>query len=173
MKNEHTLYKLTDINCRTHGGMLWEVGKTNYATGKGTKLCTADVLHAYTDPLLAVLFNPLHADFENPRIFRITGDIVAMDNMKVGSKWQRVEYETDLPKPTIEVRITFAILCGLEVYQDSNWRMWAWNWLDGSNRADYAAAYAAKAAAYAADAAADVKLIAIADMAFMLVADGI
>lgn len=183
MKNEQILYKLTDENCRTYGGMLWEVGKTNYASGKGNELCTGGVLHAYADSLLAVLLNPIHADFKNPRIFLVTGDIVANDGSKVGSKWQRVEHETDLPKPSIEVRTAFAILCGLSVYNDPSWRAWAWNWLDGTDRtanaaayaanAAYAAAYADSAAAYAAANAAKVNLIAIADMAFKLVADGV
>lgn len=194
MKTE-TKYKLTDENMRTHGGLRWALGETVRAHGAGNELCTAGVLHAYDDPLLAALLNPIHANYNRPRLFRISCDVVVSDGLKVGSKWQKLECEVDLPRPSIECRVAFGILCGLVAFHTPAWRMWAWNWLDGTDRsanaadavnaaayaayaaeAAYAATYAVNAAACAAYAASYGKALdlpALAEMAFRLTADGV
>ncbi len=62
------LYKLTAYLGRTRAGedneLTWAVGVEHKTAGTGTRLCTADVIHAYEHPLIAVLMNPLHADFD-------------------------------------------------------------------------------------------------------------
>lgn len=44
------MYKLTTQEYTTYGGMLWKIGKTNKALGKGTQMCTNQVLHCYASP---------------------------------------------------------------------------------------------------------------------------
>ena len=63
------LYKFTDQNMQTHGGCQWVLGEKKTTSGEG-ELCGPGWLHCYADPLLAVLLNPIHADYENPRLFR-------------------------------------------------------------------------------------------------------
>ena len=53
------LYKLTVERGRTYDGMQWGPGVEHTAPGKGL-LCSKGWLHAYTDPFLAVIFNPVH-----------------------------------------------------------------------------------------------------------------
>jgi hypothetical protein len=64
------LYKLTDRNWKTRAGkdneILWGPGVTHRAEGKGWGLCSKDLIHAYEDPVLAVMMNPIHAEIKNP-----------------------------------------------------------------------------------------------------------
>ena len=84
-------YKLTDQNMQTYNNFQWELGVWKEATGKNTYSCTDGVLHYYADPLLANLFNPIHANYSNPRLFRIEIDKeLNSDGLKGWSKKQRL-----------------------------------------------------------------------------------
>ena len=62
------LYKLTDSCGRTRDGTRWGPGVSHSGTGKG-ELCGPGWIHAYEHPLVAVLMNPIHANFQNPRLW--------------------------------------------------------------------------------------------------------
>ena len=146
------LYKLTDQDGTTYkGSTLWGVNTTNKAKGKGKKLCTEDVIHAYEDPYLAILVNPAHADIHNPKLWEAKGKVVVEDGLKVGCKSLTTIKELPVPEITIEQKVKFAIYCSLEVYKEKSFVKWAEDWLSGKDRNKDAAAYAA--AAYAAAAA--------------------
>ena len=163
-----TVYKLTTQDMKTYGGFTWKLGATQTAPGGG-ELCTDRWLHAYTDPLVASLLNPAHANISDPRLFRAEGEVGADDHgLKVGCTSLTLVEELKVPQVTTEQRVRFAVLCALEVSRDEAWKKWAWGWLSGKDRsaeaayaaaanaaanAAYAAAYAARAAAYAARAA--------------------
>ena len=174
-----TLYKLTRQDNTTSGGALsqffaasffnssrssamtleWGAGVSHTATGTGTRLCSPDVIHAYTHPLLAVLLNPIHADYQNPKLWRCEGDVVADDHgLKVGVKTLTTIEEMPLPVVTLEQRVKFAILCAKHVCKDKKWNRWANKWLSGEDRS-------AAAAAWAAAGAAPIDLIALAEQA--------
>jgi len=112
------LYKLTNGNGQTRGAMAWEVGTTHRLPRgrRGTALCSKEVLHAYRGANLALLMNPIGANFRPPRLWRIRGDVRADDGTKVGSWTQRVEAELPLPtwwaKPGLRhrVHLRFALL---------------------------------------------------------------
>jgi len=147
-----TLYKLTSPDMTTYGDFQWTLGKTETALGDGP-LCSSSWLHAYTDPLLAVFLNPIHANFANPRLFECEGEVQANDHgLKVGCTVLTLVKEIALPEVSLEQRIAFGILCTKEVYKEENWNKWADDWLAGKNRGESAAAYAVRAAfaAYAA-----------------------
>lgn len=173
-----TLYKLTRQDNTTNGGntsLIWGAGVSHTATGQGTRLCSADVIHAYTHPLLAVLLNPIHANYENPRLWRCEGEIVADDHgLKVGVKTLTTIEEITLPVVTTEQRVKFAILCAKQVCKDPKWNEWADKWLSGEDRSEEAAAEAAAVAeaawaawaAWAAEVGAgEIDLIALAEQA--------
>ena len=61
-----TLYKLTDARGYTRRFTHWGEGITHTAQGKGTNMCSPDVIHAYEHPLLAVFMNPIHRNFQSP-----------------------------------------------------------------------------------------------------------
>ena len=150
------LYKLTDKDDRTYGSCQWGEGITHKADGKG-ELCTEHWIHAYTDPLLAVLMNPIHGKYDTDmgHMWECKGEIGKDDNgLKGGCKKLTTTKRIDMPEITTEQRIWFAILCAKKVYKNKKWNKWANDWLSGKNRtADAARAADAADAAYVAHAA--------------------
>ena len=161
-----TYYKLTDARGRTHGGMKWGEGVSHRVRGKGTGLCTKDVIHCYDHPLKAVLFNPIQANFVNPRLWEGKAEnVVADDGLKCGCKKFTTIREIALPIITTNQLVRFAILCAQEVYCDKAWGRWAARWLSGEDRSEAAseAAWAsARASARASWAAAGASAVAAA-----------
>lgn len=145
------LYKLTTQDNYTRKGeknqCLWGEGVSHSGTGEGG-LCGPGYIHAYTSPLLAVLFNPIHANIGSPKLWECEGDVVKTDNgIKVGCITLTTNVE--LPWPTISLRqkVIFAILCTRAVgFKGSFWDEWADTYINNT----YAGAddaYAAQAAA--------------------------
>ena len=142
-----TYCKLTDADGNTYGGTHWDVGVEHTAPGDG-ELCSADWLHAYADPVLAVLMNPIGASFdpETMRMFRFESDeIPKAEEGKLGFRHIRCEEWIDVPKVSIEQTIRFGILATKEVCKEPGWNQWADGWLDGSDRTAEAAEAEARA----------------------------
>ena len=141
-----TLYKLTDSDGKTLNGTQWGPGVSHSGTGKGG-LCGPGWIHAYEHPLIAVLLNPIQADFENPRLWEAKGEIGLRDGqLKCGCKTLTTVREIPLPEITTEMRVRFAILCAKEVCADLSWNAWADKWLSGGDRTQAAASAATEAA---------------------------
>jgi len=125
------------------------------ADGKG-RLCTKHWIHAYTDPILAVLMNPIHGKYDTytGHMWECEGEIGRRNgDRKVGCKKLTTIKRIDMPRITIEQRIRFAILCAKKVCKDRKWNKWANNWLNGKNKtadAVYATFDATGAATHAA-----------------------
>ena len=153
-----TIYKLTDQDYQTKGGMQWGENVTHRATGeKGQELCSSGYIHAYTDPNLAVLFNPIHACVKKPVLWKACGKIYKTDGLKIGCRQLTTLKIIPLPKWETNQRVAFAILCALGVHDNADFQVWALKWLSGEDRswaAARAAAWATGAAARAAWAAA-------------------
>jgi len=150
------LYKLTDEHDQTYNQTQWGENVTHTVNGEG-ELCGPGWIHAYTDPLLAVLLNPIHANFVNPHLWEAEGEIGKTDHgLKVGGTKVTTLTRMALPVIMMEQRVRFAILCAKHVCGDTAWNRWADDWLSGKDRAADAAWAAADAATRAAEAAADV-----------------
>lgn len=154
-------YKLVSQTYTTQNNTLWRDahGKwlTVSASGEGSGLCTPGVIHFYDHPMLAVLFNPLHAGILNPRLLKIrTSRPVAHDGLKGGCKYARAVGELPVPSLSLTQWIEFAIRVALHVYKEPSFRKWAHGWLTDTDRSAATAAAAAEAArtAFAASAAA-------------------
>jgi hypothetical protein len=159
-----TYYKLTDKNFRTSRGTQWGEGVTHEVSGEGTEW-----IHFYLTPELAVLLNPIHADFDDPVLWEIQAEIEKSDGqLIVGSRKVTTVRQIPLQKASTEQRVHFAILCALEVYSEPSFVKWATAWIDNSDRsyratgeviteveettpAGAAAAMAVRAAAWAAE----------------------
>jgi len=89
-------FKLTDEKDQTHGGCQWGPGVEH--TAPGGELCTADVIHDYADPVLAVLMNPAHADFREPHLWEGEGELCIEDGTKRGHTWYRTIQRLPLPE---------------------------------------------------------------------------
>ena len=145
------LYKLTNAQGRTRGRMQWGAGVTHTAIGSPDQpLCSSGFIHAYESPLLAILLNPIHANFSDPLLWEAEGDIVKRDGqLKCGCRALTTKRQIPLPMITTEQRVRFAILCAKQVYKKAPFVLWADNWLQGIDRS-YTAAANTKKAAYAA-----------------------
>ena len=147
-----TLYKLTDRDGQTRNDTQWGPGVSHSGTGKG-ELCGPGWIHAYEHPLIAVLLNPIHANFQSPRLWEAEGEVGLRDGqLKCGCKALTTIREIPLPAVTTEMRVRFGILCAKEVCAYPAWNAWADRWLSGGDRSE-AAAGAASEAAWAAQAA--------------------
>ena len=133
------LYKLTDSCGKMRNGTQWGPGISHSGTGEGG-LCGPGWIHAYEHPLIAVLLNPIHADFKNPRLWEAEGEVGLRDGqLKCGCKTLTTVREIPLPAITTEMRVRFAILCAKEVCADLSWNAWADKWLSGGDRTQAAA----------------------------------
>jgi hypothetical protein len=139
------LYKLTDSEGYTRNNTHWDVGVTHSLEVKlNPQLCSRDVLHAYTSPLLAALMYPAHTDFTNPLCFTVDGEIAVTDGTKVGCFSLTVTGTFELPELSLTQRIAFGILCTLELLsgKDKKFTQWAEKWLSNEDRSIVAATYA-------------------------------
>jgi len=154
-------YKLTDKNDKTYGGCQWGENIEHKVKGEGN-LCTNGWIHFYKNPLLAVLLNPIHGDYnlETAHLWEcsVSGRTKEDRGLKWGASRVKTIKRVKLPKITKGKRVKFGILCALEVYHEKSFVEWAKSWLsdkDKTKKSAYAAiAAAADAAAAAYDAAA-------------------
>ena len=176
------VYKLTEKNGRTKGDTQWGNNISHTAKGNDKELCSGGWIHYYTHPLLAVLLNPIHADFTYPKLWEAeaSGEIID-EALKSVCKTLTTIKEIPLPEISGVQKIAFGILCTKEVCKNEVWNKWADKWLSGEDRSNesanaadyanaasydaYAADYAAADAADAADANKSINFIALAEKA--------
>ena len=132
------LYKLTDEHNQTYDNTQWGENITHNGTGIGT-LCSKAYIHAYVDPILAVMMNPVHGKFKNPNMWEAEGEISVNDGLKVGCISLTTLRRIPLPKVMITQQVAFSILSVLTVLKDSNYIQWANNWLLDKDRTSAAA----------------------------------
>jgi hypothetical protein len=132
------LYKLTDENDRTRNNTQWGEGVSHSGTGEG-EMCSEGWIHAYRDPILAVLMNPVHGDFSSPHLWEAKGRVSKDDGTKVGCKTLTTTRRLDIPVVTMEQRIRFGILCAKQVCDAPGWLAWAVGWLTGKDRCERSA----------------------------------
>jgi hypothetical protein len=117
------------------GETFWLDGVEKKAVGKGKTLCSKDLIHYYNDKILAIIFNPIHAKIQNPRLIEIEIDNeISHDGLKGGCKTARYIKEIDVPVVSLEQRVKFAVIVALSVYKDETFSMWAQDWLSGKDR---------------------------------------
>ena len=148
---EKILCKLTDENNRTYSNTQWGENVTHTSSGNG-KLCSNGWLRYYDSPLLAVLLNPIHANFSNPILWEVTttGKIKSDCGLKFGTTSLTTVKRIKLPIITSEQKTIFGILCAMSVYKDKKFCKWGEHWIDGTDRSESVAELAAESAESAA-----------------------
>lgn len=128
---------------------------THEAQGEKPDLCTDGLIHAYESPIIAVLLNPIHANYSPARLWRCESDaeLVREGQVKCGVRRLTCVEELPVPQVTTAQRVRFGILCAWEMCEDASWREWASRWLAGDDRSKEAAWAAAEAAWAVAEAA--------------------
>jgi len=139
------LCKLTNENNETFNNTLWGDRVTHFSSGNG-ELCSPGWIHYYDNELLAVLLNPIHADFKNPKLWEVLveGKVKEDFGLKFGTTKLTTIKEVSLPVITLTQKIAFSILCAIEVCYNDKFLYWADNWLkniDRTSLAAYAAVY--------------------------------
>lgn len=149
-----TAYKLTNQFGKSHSETQWGENVTHTTNGGG-ELCGAGWLHYYEHPLLAVLLNPVHADFWPARLWecRPEGSIKHDRGLKSGCTQLTTLREIPLPEVTPEQRVRFAIFCALAVNRSPAFVAWAEKWVSGADRTGESAEWAAVSVKRAAEAA--------------------
>ena len=74
MNMSETYYKLTDEYGCTRNEVQWGPGVSHSAEGEESRLCTSGCIHFYRDPLIAILMNPVHANFAKPRLWECVAE---------------------------------------------------------------------------------------------------
>lgn len=162
-------YKLTDQNMQTKNHFQWKIGKIykidKTLQGIENNLCSIAWFHVYSHPLLSVLLNPIHANINNPKLFKCQcwGLHKTDQGLKEGFSAVKLLSKIKIPKITLIQKIAFGILCAKKNFYNDNWVKWADKWLKNIDRSydsaytttAYIAVYAAYTAytAYAAHAA--------------------
>lgn len=134
------VYKLTDQNDETQKGTKWGPGISHAVDGQ-LVLCENGI-HAYTDPLLAVLHNPIHGQFnlETAHLWRCeASDEHISDGLKILHRSLTTIERVEIPSVSTTQAVAYGILCALEAHHDPNFAVWAQNWLSGFNRTESAA----------------------------------
>ncbi|MBA7584562.1 hypothetical protein ES708_26518 [subsurface metagenome] len=124
-------YKLTNENDQTYGNCQWSENITHTADGNDN-LCTKHWIHAYEHKLLAVVFNPIHGDFNLGimHLWECEAEIGKDDHgLKFGTTKLTTIRRINLPRISKTVKIRFAIYCALEVCQEKAFVSWAKHWL--------------------------------------------
>ena len=139
----------------------WVINEAKRTSGEG-ELCGPGWLHWYSDPLLAVLHNPAHANF-NARTMRLFeawagGKVLGGGEVKAGSTVLALKKEIPLPNITPAARVYYAVLVARAVIGGGGgscnaWSEWADDFLAGKISARAEAAARAEAEAAAAEAA--------------------
>ena len=145
---EYIPCKLTDKDGYTRNQTLWGENITHEVTGPSNQaLCSNGWIHFYEHPLIAVFMNPIHAQFNEPRLYSclIEGEIEKDGQLKSGCKKLTTLSRLSLPVITSKQRIEIGIRCAMIVYKEQHWSLWAQKWLSDEDRTkkSAAAAYAA------------------------------
>ena len=135
------VYKLTREDKTTYGGMKWGEGVT-HEVGEWAQsnleepLCTSAWIHFYDHPLLAVLHNPVHANYKPFLLWEAEarGPFKREEQMKGGCKSLTTIKIIEPPNVTPVNRVAYGIHCALAVYEEKSFQEWAEKWLTNKNR---------------------------------------
>ena len=128
-------WKILNPDLTTHMGCQWVPGEWKKVEGTGP-LCSKGWLHGYRDARLAVLHNPIHANYDPYVLWiaEVKGKVLHEDYMKSGWSEMRIIEPVAVPAVTTEQRTRYAIKCAWCVNNNPVWRKWAVDWIREENR---------------------------------------
>jgi len=134
------LYKLTNSKSKTFNDCQWGPGVTHRADGKGG-LCTKSWIHAYEDPRVAILMDPIQGGFthrprtEKYQLWEADGSVHIRDGvLKCGCKQLTTIQRIPCPLITIDQRLDIAVRCVSQVCTDTACARWANDFLINKDR---------------------------------------
>ena len=129
------LYKLTRHNGTTYNGTEWGPGVQHTVPGGYQGICGAGWLHAYEDPLLAVLHNPVHANFTDFRLWEAKGGgrVSRDEGMKIMVTTLSTIQEIPAPVVTQRARLTYGLLVLRAIAKDDRFSQEVDKWVAGED----------------------------------------
>ena len=117
-------------------GLQWGENVTHHAEGQGSKFYSNDYIYVYDNPLVAVLLNPIHANFPRPLLWEADAVDVQSDiGLKFGAKEVTTLRQIPVPEVSTEQTVRFGILCALAVSKKAQFQSWAEAWLSKTYKA--------------------------------------
>lgn len=115
------VYKLVRPNLTTFGAFQWKINKWYTVDGCGPQ-CSEGWLHCYTNDILAVLLNPIHANFKKFHLFEAEayGRIIS-DGTKLCV--QKLRITKKIQKPKIN-KFDFCLVALLQWSKDEQTTLW-------------------------------------------------
>ena len=109
---------------------------THHAEGQGSKFYSDDYIYVYDNPLVAVLLNPIHANFPWPLLWEEDAvDVQSDRGLKFGAKEVTTLRQIPVPEISTEQTVRFGILCALAVSKKAQFQSWAEAWLSKTYKA--------------------------------------
>lgn len=131
------LYKLTNEHDCSFSATQWGNYITHTAPGQkeGKVLCSNCWLHAYTHPVIAILLNPIHANFYKPNLWLCGGKakIVDLDG-KVGCIELTTQKKMIPPVISDITTLCWGMACLSKVYEEVYYQQWCGNWIGSIER---------------------------------------
>jgi len=128
-------WKVLRPDLTSYEGCQWVPGEWKKVEGTGP-LCSKGWLHGYRDARLAVMHNPIHANYDPYVLWivEVKGKVLHEDYMKSGWSEMRLIEPVAVPAVTTEQRIRYAIKCAWLINNNPVWKKWAVDWIRGENR---------------------------------------
>ena len=116
--------------------LQWGENVAHHAQGQGSKFYSKNYIYVYDNPLLAVLLNPIHANFPWPLLWEADAvDVQSDRGLKFGAKEVTTLHQIASPEVSTEQTVRFGILCALAVSQKAQFQSWAEAWLSKTYKA--------------------------------------
>src|SRR5579863_2749505 len=144
LMRQTTIYKITNKDGKTRPNMSnetqWGEGVTHTASGGG-EMCSANWLHGYASPLIAVLLNPVHGNYDSTtmKLWQCRAIVGIRKADKLGCTSITTIKEINIPSFTTTQRVAFSLMVAKHVYKDAKFKVFANNWLSGKDRTESAA----------------------------------
>ena len=124
------LYLVTDQNCQTWREVQWGINVTHIQTNPNYHFPVYDNLS------VAAYMYPAYDGIENPKIWEAIGEGESRSQTGFRNKYAKLTTLREIPFqiPTIEQRISFAILCSMNLVLNPLFQTWALNYLRNVDR---------------------------------------
>lgn len=123
------MYLITDCDDKTLNNVLWTEGCINEQNSNPNYLFSV-----YDDPVVAHMMNAAYEGFKNPHIWTVEGEKHVSFGFRHECQKIKAIKKLDLPEPKDIQRISFSILCAAHLMKNQFYKLWAKNYLNGSNR---------------------------------------
>jgi hypothetical protein len=117
-------YLVTDSENKTFGNVVWSENVVHEEMNNPNKLFSI-----YDDPTVAHFMNPAYDGFKNPTIWEAEGEKTVSFGFRHESQKIKTIKKVEMPEPTNDQRIAFAILCSLHLVSNQAFKFWAISYL--------------------------------------------